>query len=335
MLRAVSICILAFPALALVSAGASAQEDARQWSERELASPYTLSGPWRPGPRLETARAGLAAVVHDGVIYAAGGTGLVEPRNDVEALDPADGVWRARAPLPQGLERFGMAAAHGRIWVAGGYSSESRSEPSAEVWSYDPESDVWQGEPAMPRAKASFSLLHVNGALYAVGGEHGSPGVYRFDLETREWSTLEAPESVGRRGAAAVVLDGAIWIVGGSRDGETSPGVDIFDAESATWTTGPDLPEPRAGHAMAAKNGAIHLLGGRSSDMRRTLRDHLILDPGAREWRTSSSLPGTRTEAAAVALGSEIWLIGGGAGAGFFAPFTSVDSVDVLDRTAR
>jgi len=36
-----------------------------------------------------------------------------------------------------------------------------------------------------------------------------------------------------------------------------------------------------------------------------------------------------------VALGAEIWVIGGGAGAGFFAPFTAVDSVDVLDRPAR
>lgn len=335
MLRTICIAAIASPLLGLAPATALAQEDARQWSEREQVSAYSLHGPWRPGPRLETARAGLAGVVHDGVIYAAGGAGLVEPRNNFEALEPEDGAWRARAPLPLGLERFAMVSADGRIWVAGGYSSESHGEPIAEVWSYDPESDIWQGEPAMPAAKASFSLIAVDGMLYAVGGEDGAIDMYVFDLTAREWTTLAAPLETGRRGAAAVRINAEIWLAGGSRDGETSARVDIYDLEADAWRRGPDLPQPRAGHAMTALNGAIHILGGRSSDMRQTLRDHLVLDAGASRWRQGVALPATRTEAAALALGDEIWLIGGGAGAGFFAPFTAVDSVDILDRPAR
>ncbi|MGY6629022.1 MAG: Kelch repeat-containing protein [Oceanicaulis sp.] len=335
MLRTICIIAIASPLFGLVPAAAHAQEDARQWSERGPVSAYSINGPWRPGPRLDSARAGLAGVVHDGVIYAAGGAGLVEPRNDFEALEPDDGAWRARAPLALGLERFGMVSADGRIWIAGGYSSESRGAPIAEMWSYDPESDVWQGEPAMPAAKASFSLIESGGMLYAVGGEDGATDMYVFDLNAREWTTLAAPLETGRRGAAAVRIDSRIWLVGGSRDGETSARVDIYDLGAGEWRRGPDLPQPRAGHAMVALNGAIHILGGRSSDMRQTLRDHLVLDVGASGWRQGVALPATRTEAAAVALGGEIWLIGGGAGAGFFAPFTAVDTVDVLDRPAR
>ncbi|MBI1264168.1 MAG: hypothetical protein GC187_05490 [Alphaproteobacteria bacterium] len=334
MLRTLCIFALATPLLG-PAPDASAQDDARPWSERGPVSGYSISGPWRPGPRLETARAGLAGVVHDGVIYAAGGAGLVEPRNDFEALAPDDGAWRARAPLPLGLERFAMASAHGRIWIAGGYSSESGGEPIAEAWSYDPEADVWQGEPAMPGAKASFTLIEADGRLYAVGGEDGATDLYVLDLEAGEWSTLSAPIETARRGGAAVRLDDEIWLAGGSRDGETSARVDIYDLAAGEWRRGPDLPRPRAGHAMVALNGAIHILGGRSSDMRQTLRDHLVLDPGASAWRQGAVLPSTRTEAAAVALGGEIWLIGGGAGAGFFAPFTAVDSVEILDRPAR
>lgn len=335
MLRTLSFIAIASSLAGLAPASVLAQEDARQWSERGQVSAYSINGPWRPGPRLESARAGLAGVLHDGVIYAAGGAGLVEPRNDFEALEPEDGVWRARAPLPLGLERFGMASADGRIWVAGGYSSESSGEPIAEVWSYDPESDVWQGEPAMPAAKASFSLIEADGMLYAVGGEDGSTDMYVFDLAEREWTTLAAPLETGRRGAAAVRIGSQIWLAGGSRDGDTSARVDIYDLVAGEWRRGPDLPQPRAGHAMTALDGAIHILGGRSSDMRQTLRDHLILDAGASGWRQGVALPATRTEAAAVAVGAEIWVIGGGAGAGFFAPFTAVDSVDVLDRPAR
>lgn len=335
MLRTVCITAIASSLLGFVPASALGQDDGSPWTERGPVSGYSMSGPWRPGPRLETARAGLAGVVHDGVIYAAGGAGLVEPRNDFEALEPEDGAWRARAPLPLGLERFAMVSADGRIWVAGGYSSESRGEPIAEVWSYDPESDIWQGEPAMPAAKSSFSLIESDGMLYAVGGEDGSTDMYVFDLAAREWTTLAAPPETGRRGAAAVRIESQIWLTGGSRDGETSSRVDIYDLEAGAWRRGPDLPRPRAGHAMTALNGALHILGGRSSDMRQTLRDHLVLDAGASGWRQGVNLPASRTEAAAVALGGEIWLIGGGAGAGFFAPFTAVDTVDVLDRPAR
>jgi N-acetylneuraminic acid mutarotase len=335
MLRTVCIIAIALPLFGLAPASAKAQDETRPRTERGPVSGYSISGPWRPGPRLETARAGLAGVVHGGVIYAAGGAGLVEPRNDFEALEPDDGAWRSRAPLALGLERFAMVSADGRIWVAGGYSSESRGAPIAEVWSYDPEADIWQGEPAMPGAKASFSLIEWEGRLYAVGGEDGATDMYVFDLNAREWSTLAAPLETSRRGAAAVRLNQEIWLTGGSRDGETSARVDIYDIEAGEWRQGPGLPQPRAGHAMVALNGAIHILGGRSSDMRQTLRDHLVLDAGASGWRQGVNLPASRTEAAAVALGGEIWLIGGGAGAGFFAPFTAVDTVDVLDRPAR
>jgi hypothetical protein len=62
--------------------------------------------------------------------------------------------------------------------------------------------------------------------------------------------------------------------------------------------------------------------------MRRTLADHLALIDGA--WTERAAMPSARTEAAAATLDGEIWLIGGGAGSGFFAPFTAVETVDVI-----
>ena len=174
-----------FLAAALVlafSASAPAQQD-------EPASGLTLNGEtgWAPGPKLETARAGLGAVELDGLIYAAGGSGVVDPHADFAALDPDLDRWLELAALPQGLERMGVAAADGRIWVAGGYSAETGSEPSAAMWSYDPEANVWQSEPDMPGAKAAFALVSDGERLYAVGGEDGAPGVFEFDIEARIW----------------------------------------------------------------------------------------------------------------------------------------------------
>lgn len=286
--------------------------------------------PWRAGPPLAHARAGLAAATLDGRIYAAGGAGLVDPRDDFDVYDPASGRWSPRPALPEGLERFAMAEAGGRLYVAGGYSADSGAQPIASVWSYDPDANIWRSEPEMPGAKASFAMLSHEGRLFAFGGEDGSPGLYVHDPETLEWSALPAPAAINRRGAAAVKADGLFWLIGGARTGQVTARVDIYDPVAGEWRVGPDLPEARAGHAAAVLDGTIHVFGGRSADMRRTVQVHWVLEPGSDTWVEGPSMPSPRTEAAAAALDGEVWLIGGGAGAGFFAPFTAVDSVDVL-----
>ncbi len=306
------------------------QETAASTETTPVASGLTLGTPWRSGPSLYEPRAGPAAAVHNGRIYAAGGAGLVDPHDNFEEYDPEFGRWLDRAALPVGLERFAMASLGGRIYVAGGFSADSGSEPIAEVWSFDLDTNIWQSEPEMPGPKSAFSLLAVGDALYAVGGEGGVPGVFVYDPETLEWATIEAPERINRRGAAAVVLEAEIWLIGGVRDRTSTAEVDIFDVDAQSWREGPALPQPRAGHAAAVLNGQIHVFGGRSADMQRTVRDHFRLDPAGGGWVRGPALPVARTEAAAAALSGEVWLIGGGAGAGFFAPFTAVDTVDVI-----
>jgi len=296
----------------------------------DINSGLSLSGPWRIGPRLSEARAGLAVAALDGRIYAAGGAGLVDPRDDLEVYDPDAGIWRTLKPLPVGLERFSMTSAEGRLYVAGGYSGEEGAQPSDQVWSYDPEMDLWQGETALPGAKASFAMVALDDALYALGGEDGAPGLFVFDLNTREWNAAEAPETINRRGVAATVIGTEIWLIGGVRDGEASARVDVYDTVEQRWREGPSLPQPRAGHAAAVVEGVIHIFGGRSADMRQTLSSHLSFSPQSGVWVQEPDMPAARTEAGAASLADEVWLVGGGAGAGFFAPFTAVDAVDIF-----
>ena len=81
----------------------------------------------------------------------------------------------------------------GKIYVAGGYSSEAGAEPIDQGWSYDPETDAWSAETALPGAKASLSLVAVNDQLYALGGEDGAPGLFVYDPEAQSWNAAEAP----------------------------------------------------------------------------------------------------------------------------------------------
>jgi N-acetylneuraminic acid mutarotase len=308
-------------------------------------------GYWRPSAELPDPRAGLAAVELNGRIYAAGGSGLTEPNSTVEFFDPSTLQWRDTSALPRGLERFGMAALNGRIYAAGGYALGNRSDrsgnefstqsnefvrldleplgPINEMWSMDPAEGTWLRETSMPGPKASFQLLALNDRLYAVGGEDGLDGVFVFDPQTRLWDILPAPAEVSRRGAAAVVLDGRIYLIGGVDNGTTTGRVDIFDPATGNWTIGPALPAPRAGHAAAVLDGAIHVVGGRSEGLNSTLDSHLRLDPDTGGWGEAASLQTPRTDAAAVSVNGELMVIGGGAGGGFFAPFTAIGATEI------
>jgi len=244
--------------------------------------------------------------------------------------------WLGREYYPPGVFVFLiMAVLGGKIYVAGGYSSEAGAEPIDQVWSYDPETDSWSAETALPGAKASLSLVSVNDRLYALGGEDGAPGLFVYDPETQSWNAAEAPDEINRRGAAAVVLGDEIWLIGGARNGQATSRVDVYHTLSQTWRRAPDLPEPRAGHAAAVLDGAVHVFGGRSADMRRTLASHVALNAGSETWESLSDMPAARTEAGVVSVNGAIWLIGGGSGAGFFAPFTALDAVDIFSTSER
>jgi N-acetylneuraminic acid mutarotase len=313
-------------------------------------------GRWESAAPLEGARAGLGVEVLDGRLYAVGGAGLAEPRNDLEMYAPVLGAWRAESPLPNGLERFGLATLNDRLFVAGGYAAGQGVRPVDEVWSYSAFSGVWSSEPDMPGAKADFVLVAAGGKLYALGGT-GDAAIHVFDPGERsadaepdapslsileapageeeeavgaEWTSLEAPVETARRGAAGVALDGEIYLIGGEIDGAATARVDVFNIESGEWRRAPDLPEPRSAVAAVVVDGRIHVLGGRNAALDATLDAHSAWRPGEEGWTAMPALPEPRTEADAAVLDGRIFLVGGGAGGGYLAPFTALDATDVF-----
>ncbi|WP_300531839.1 kelch repeat-containing protein [Maricaulis sp.] len=309
-----------------------------------------VEGQWGSAARLDAPRAGLAVAVLDGRLYAAGGSGVTTPRVEFDSYDAEIDRWFPETPLPRGLERFGMAAADGRIYVAGGYAQgglvqgeawsgdvlsgrqsvrEQAVAPSARMWSWSPEGGVWQSEAAMPAAKADFDLVTLDDRLYAIGGQRDDNQIFVFDPQTRNWETLESPVGVTRSAAATIVFDGRIYVIGGFAGGEPLSRVDVFDPQSASWSAATALPDARGGLAVAHDSERIHVFGGRGTD-NTTLDLHASWAPGEGRWRTDTSLPSPRTNAAAAALQGALYVIGGGSGGGFFSPFTAIDNTDIF-----
>lgn len=293
--------------------------------------PAAAQGRWESTARLDAPRAGLAVAVLDGRLYAAGGSGLTEPRVEFESFDSELERWMPERPLVRGLERFGMAAVDGRIYAAGGYAEgENGVGPTASMWSWSPDGGVWQSEVAMPGPKADFSLIAHEGELYAIGGTRDDGAVYVFNPEETSWRTIEVPAGLTRRGAAAVVAGGQIHVIGGSLAGEVQSRVDVFDPVEEAWSRAPDLPDARSGVAAAVYQGRVHVFGGRAADNRTTLATHSSLLPGGTAWANEPDLPSPRTSAGAAVLANGVYLVGGGSGGGFFAPFTALDATDIF-----
>jgi N-acetylneuraminic acid mutarotase len=295
------------------------------------ASSTMAQGRWQSASRLDAARAGLAVTTLEGRVYAAGGAGLTNPHVEFESYDPEIDRWFSETSLPVGLERFGLAAINGRVYAAGGYApGDFGIGPSAQMWSWSPEGGVWQSETAMPAPKADFSLVAVDGRLYALGGVSDDQSIFVFDPEDKSWETLDVPEGLTRRGAGVTVVEDVIYVIGGHADGQTRNTVDIYDPRENLWSDGPDLPDARSGVAAAYYRGRIHVFGGRGEDQRVTLSAHSSLAVGDQSWTDEAELPAPRTAADAAVLNEGIFVVGGGSGGGFFAPFTALDATDVF-----
>lgn len=313
------ILSLAFAMMCVAPASAAAEDD------------------WQTAGRLDAARSGLAAVVLDGTLYAAGGAGLTDPRDEFESYDVELDRWFPETPLPTGLERFGMSVAEDRIYIAGGYARGELGSvaPSPSMWSWSPEGRVWQSEAAMPAPRADFSLITHGDSIYAVGGALDDAALFVFDPEEREWESRDMPSGINRASMSGLALEHEILLAGGFEGDTPSRQVHLYDPENDSWRDAPDLPQGRAGSAIARDvSGRVHLFGGRGEG-NITLDSHISWLPGEAGWRDEADLPSPRTHAAAASLDQRIYVIGGGSGGGFLAPFTALDVTDVFEPVGQ
>lgn len=283
---------------------------------------------WRTAEPLEFGRAYLAAASLKDDIYVVGGGGILGPRNDVDAYDVVADHWRPMTPLPEALERFGLAAGPATLFISGGLANEGRAV--SEVWKMTPGvNSRWTPLPSLPAARAGHAMVWINDALYIIGGlGENADRILRLGVDDEDWRVVgRLPES--RSDIAAVAVGRDIYAIGGlSKMGGASRRVDVFDTRAGEVRRGPSLPDGRAGHVAANLGGVVHVAGGRTTQPERTLASHLKLAPGG-AWATEAELLTARyAPAGAVAQGS--WYVfGGGAGGGFLTVFTATDAVEI------
>jgi hypothetical protein len=195
-------------------------------------------------------------------------------------------------------------------------------------WRLDPTGGQWLAGPKALAPHAECVCIVSNDLAHLVGGRRPSGAAnvaYRDHVDTTDhlvfdpasgvWSTA-APALTARNSAAGVALSGRLHVVGG-RSVTAGPSVshEVYDPREDRWRLAAPLPREAAagGLAAAVLAGRIYVFGGEVFDPApgRVLQTVWAYDPGSDRWEIAGDMPTPRHGLGAVAVGSEIWTIGG------------------------
>ena len=118
-------------------------------------------------------------------------------------------------------------------------------------------SEPWWGEAADEEALEGLEVV-------ALGGWDGSRNLGSFEsIRPKEsaWQ-VKGNMSCSRRGAAAVALNGQIWVLGGWDGQAYLKAVEVYDTSTGRWSQVKSMLEPRCYAAAAVMDGKIYVAGG-------------------------------------------------------------------------
>jgi N-acetylneuraminic acid mutarotase len=285
-------------------------------------------GSWTTMAPMPTARGGFGLAVVNGKIYAIGGTNGGAPLNTVEMYNPQTNQWTTETPMPTARSGFAIAVYYNKIYVIGGTVGNG-FVGNTEV--YDPVTNTWQTKTSMPTPRADLSANVVNDKIYLIGGKrYSSISPFYGETDINEvynplnntWTT-ETPITTGVQDYASAVLNGKIYIMGGSRQSSSAESNiitnanQVYDPQTGNWSLAAKLLNIDTFGAAAATEGfmvppRIYCVGGFSSDQF-TGETHVYF-PENNSWNTADPMPTPRAYLGLAVVNDFVYAIGGSDG---------------------
>ncbi|HEV8535914.1 MAG TPA: kelch repeat-containing protein [Candidatus Limnocylindria bacterium] len=149
----------------------------------------------------------------------------------------------------------------------------------------------------------------------SLGGSTATPSpTSSVSLAWRRIANIPTPRSE----VAAAVFRGIVYVVGGIGGGDV---VEAYAGRNDLWSSAPRYPL-KVDHPMAAGVDAegsppgVYVLGGNVNGVA-TARSFRLAEQG---WREIAAMPAPRSQAAAVAIGGRIYVVGGAAAGRLVGP---------------
>ncbi|MGH3066890.1 MAG: Kelch repeat-containing protein [Gaiellaceae bacterium] len=227
--------------------------------------------------------------------------------------------WETRAPLPLARTEVAAATLGSEIVVLGGFTIDRGA--SRRVDAYSPSENRWRRLPDLPIGVHHAMAVGARGRLYVLGGYTvaGVPQRAFFVLERGRWQALRRMP-FARAAAGAAVAGGKIVVAGGVTVGATrlARNALAFDLGTRRWSVVPG-PTPREHLGVAALQGTVYAVGGRTAGLDTNLLTFERYRPGDRGWRGLAPVPDPRGGTGAVALAGVVVSVGGEEPAGTIA----------------
>ncbi len=292
---------------------------------------------WTSKADMPTSRLCFSTSVVNGKIYAIGGGYSIEGPHTgiVEEYNPVTDTWTRKVDMPTGRIGHAASVVNGKIYVFGG---DVRAEVSCStVEEYDPATDTWAARAAMPIKRTFLCSCAVDGKIYVFGGATAGipeatwnlPEMNVYDPTTDTW-TRKADMPTARSMAAATVVNGKIYVIGGVIGNVAGAGVSIveeYDPVTDIWTRKTNMSTSRKALSASAVAGKIYASGGGTgySEPFSTLEEY---DPATDTWTRKNNMPIARYCHSTSAVDGKIYVFGG---AVQFPPHTSTSVVEEYD----
>jgi hypothetical protein len=193
------------------------------------------------------------------------GGGQVSSYDHVLRFDPVAGVVSQAGTLPRATSDAAVASVGGTAYVVGGYDGAQALDTIV----------AWRpGAPARTVARLPLSLRYaavaaVAGELVIAGGTHGEAAqreILRFDPASGRVVAIGRLPGVLTH-AAAVALDGSMYVLGGRGSGPDSQTGEVLAIAPASGRVTPvgRLPMALSDAAAGVIGGRVVLAGGRSA----------------------------------------------------------------------
>lgn len=172
--------------------------------------------------------------------------------------------------------------------------------------------------------------LGPDGTIYV--GELGSGKITALLPDEKGCFATKASLPQARLDAAGTSALGKFYVVAGKIDTGHVSSLFIYDPQTNTWTTGPDLPGTAVENpAVVSYDNKLYVFGGSSEPFSGAINSANVFDPATNLWTSLTPMNTARGGATAQAIGSLIFMAGGMDTNG--ASLASVESYDPATNT--
>jgi N-acetylneuraminic acid mutarotase len=291
---------------------------------------------WQVKKDMPTARQEIYAASSNSIIYIPGGilTDIVTTTSAFEAFDVKLNNWQQLASLPAPRHHITPVIINEKLYAMGGFEGPyPKWVMKSDLFVYDIGSDTWTKGQSLPEARGEHVSAVVDNRIHVIGGRvrqgagddhfdsYFDSDTHRvYDSSAHKWSAA-ASAPTARNSAAAVVIDGLIYVVGGRQNVIQENGsqlqqnvaaLEVYDPLKDSWQVLTPMPEATGGSAAAASDGKLYVFGGEQwAPKHKVFSNTWVYNPKTDNWTRGPDMPTARHGLAAATVGGAIYTIGG------------------------